>query len=85
MLLRCVYCWITDDLVKCKRVGCSKPLLPRSHPESSWLLFRLLGIWKHAVALAAVGRTEKLNRALISALRMRRSSTVSHHRPQDPS
>jgi hypothetical protein len=35
--------------------------MPRSRQESSWLLFRLLGIWKHAVALAAVGRTEKMN------------------------
>jgi hypothetical protein len=28
MLPRCVYCWSTEDLVKCKLVGCSNLLCP---------------------------------------------------------
>jgi hypothetical protein len=28
MLSRCMGCWITDDLVKCKQVGCSNLLCP---------------------------------------------------------
>ncbi len=35
--------------------------MPRSHQESWRSLFRLLGVRKHAVALAAAGRTEKMN------------------------
>jgi hypothetical protein len=40
------------------------------------LLFRLLGIWKHAVALAAVGRTENMNCARMC---VSRCSTESFH------
>jgi hypothetical protein len=47
-----------------------KPSMPRSHQESWWSLFRLLAVWKHAVALAAVGRTEKMNLVHMWRLKM---------------
>jgi hypothetical protein len=39
MLPRCVYCWITYDLVKCKLVGCSNLLCPdhvKNHGGQLW-------------------------------------------------
>jgi hypothetical protein len=47
-----------------------KPSMQRSRQESWWPLFRLLGVWKHVVALAAVGRTETIKLLWGSHLKM---------------